>query len=396
MPSATSLRYEWITDASGFLAVRDQWNLLGSSAIETIFLTHAWLQSWLEQMAPDAQLHVLTAWDAERLVAALPLVGRPEVSGGRRWSIMGTGTLTPNHLDLIAEPEFAEEALREFVRMLLQESDHWDAVEFDKMPRDTATAAALQSAFGDAGFATHSEVSAIAPYCELPSTYAEYLASRKKRVRKKMRHTVREFGEKPNATLKVAETEAEALEGLAELIRLHQSRWTGKGYPGAFADRRVVRFHESIVRAAFAEGWLRMYTLHDGDEPVAVSYDFRVHGVVQAYLSSFDERWWGWSPGVLVRAYIVEHSIEEGAKRFDFLEGTESYKADWCNCVRENLRVSVFSHTLSGRLAHVRLASRTTSIRLARRWVPQGLRDRAVKALAARGTKQLPSDDTDL
>ena len=75
MEPATNLRFEWVTEPQRFLALRDEWNLLGSSAVKTVFLTHAWLATWLQELAPDAELHVLTAWEEDRLVAAFPLFG---------------------------------------------------------------------------------------------------------------------------------------------------------------------------------------------------------------------------------------------------------------------------------------------------------------------------------
>jgi CelD/BcsL family acetyltransferase involved in cellulose biosynthesis len=389
MPSETALRFEWITDADHFLQLRDQWNSLGSSAIETVFLTHAWLASWLQELAPSAQLHVLTAWDGDQLVAALPLFGDPKENRGRRWAFMGVGTLTPNHLDIIAKPGCLPQARTRFAEMLTERQAEWDVLEFGKLPADTATAEALSAHFAGAGFATASSISAACPYCDLPASFDEYLSGLGKRLRKKIRQTRRWPAEQPDSRkLVIPDNEPESLAALEHLVRFHQARWEGKGYPGAFADPRVVRFHERVVRAAHAAGCLRMYVLTDGDDTIAVSYDFHVGSTVQAYLSSFDERWADASPGVLLRSYVIEHSILEGAGRFDFLQGEEYYKSAWCPNRRQNLCLSVFNLTLAGRVAHARLIAGETTVRLARRAVPQSLRDNVVRLLAHRKATQ--------
>jgi CelD/BcsL family acetyltransferase involved in cellulose biosynthesis len=389
MPSETALRFEWITDADHFLQLRDEWNSLGSSAIETVFLTHAWLASWLLELAPEAQLHVLTAWDGDRLVAALPLFGDPKQGRGRRWAFMGVGTLTPNHLDVIAKPSYLPQARARFAEMLVEKRAEWDVVEFGKLPADTPTAEELTVRFAGAGFATTESVAAACPYCELPASYEEYVATLKRRLRKKIRQTRRWVADEPDSRrLAVTSTESDSLAALASLIRIHQARWEGKGYPGAFADPRVVRFHERVVREAGAAGCLRMFVLSDGDDTIAVSYDFHVGSTVQAYLSSFDERWAEASPGVLLRSYVIEHSISEGANRFDFLEGEEDYKAAWCPSRRQNLRLAVFNRTLAGRMSHARLIAGEATIRFARRAVPQSLRDRVLRFLAHRRATQ--------
>jgi CelD/BcsL family acetyltransferase involved in cellulose biosynthesis len=389
MPSETTLRFEWVTDTGHFLRLRDQWNSLGSSAIETVFLTHGWLASWLQELAPSAQLHVLTAWEGDRLVAALPLFGDPKVGRGRRWAFMGVGTLTPNHLDVIAEPGYLPQARTRFAEMLAEKRADWDILEFGKLPADTATAEAFTVRFAESGFATANSVAAACPYCELPPSYDEYLSMLKRRLRKKIRQTRRWVAEQPDSRrAALTDTETDSLAALASLVRIHQARWKGRGYPGAFADPRVVRFHERVVREAHAAGCLRMYVLTEGDDTVAVSYDFHVGSTVQAYLSSFDERWADASPGVLLRSYVIEHSITQSATRFDFLEGEEDYKAAWCPSRRQNLRLSVFNRTLAGRVAHARLIVGEATVRLARFAVPQALRDRIVRRLARRKADQ--------
>ena len=385
VPPANAIRFEWVTGHQEFLALKAQWELLGSSAVQTVFLTYDWLAAWLENLAGDAELHVMTAWEGERLVAALPLFGSATAGRGRRWAIMGTGTLTPNHLDIIADPESLESARDGFVKMLLDAASDWDVLELDKLPADSDTAETLTAAFEEAGFVTMRAVTATCPYCDLPATGEEYYLSRKKQIRKTIRQVRRWYEERPEErVLSLAKTEEEALEAFGQLVRMHQSRWKGKGYPGAFADPRVVRFHEQVVRAASRRGYLRIYTLTDGGEMAAVSYNYRVGPTVQGYLSSFDFRWAETSPGVLLRIYVMEESIAEGARRFDFLEGTESYKAAWCTGGRENLRLLVFNRTLAGSAARLKHAADETTVLVARKLVPPDLRERTVKALARR------------
>jgi CelD/BcsL family acetyltransferase involved in cellulose biosynthesis len=395
MEPATKLRFEWVTEPQRFLALRDEWNLLGSSAIKTVFLTHAWLSTWLRELAPEAELHVLTAWQEDRLVAALPLFGTAEEGRGRRWAIMGTGTLTPNHLDIIAAPGVLEHAREGFFGLLLEESANWDMLEFDKLPADSDTPAVIESLFAQAGLATSCSVSAVCPYCDLPPTYEEYVASRKKHIRKEIRQAHRWIAEDPGARkLALVDTESAALEAQRSLQRFHQARWQARGYPGAFADPRVVRFHEVIVRASFEAGELRIYALTDGDETVAVSYNFLIGHTMQGYLSSFDERWAASSPGVLLRTYVMEQSIAEGAARFDFLEGAEHYKAAWCTSERENLRLRVFNRTAAGNLLRSRLAMNSAAVSVARKLISPELREKTVKSLARRGANRRPPADS--
>jgi len=395
MQAASNLRFEWITDAPRFAQLRDAWDALGVAAVHTVFLTFDWLSIWLEELAPNFELHVLTAWDGDRLVAALPLCADPTQDRGRRWTIMGVGTLTPNHLDIIAEPDMADAVRAQFAAMLLEVRADWDVLELDKIPADSNTVEALKVAFGKAGLSTSCSVSAVCPYADLPSTAEEYAAGRKKSIRKQIRGAVRWLEEKPGTReLTLADSVDAALGAQANLVRFHQARWKGKGYPGAFADPRVVGFHERMIAAAQEAGYLRMYSLVDENDVIAVSYNYRVGPTVQGYLSSFDERWSEASPGLTIRIGVINESIHDGAAQFDFLEGTESYKASWCTGQRENLRLTVFNRTFAGKAAQVRLAASEATVHVARAVLPEGVRERVVKAIA-RQQAEGQTDSTD-
>jgi len=383
MVSPDALRYEWITDSERFFALREPWDALGATAIETVFLTHAWLRCWLQELAPDAQLHLLTAWDGQQLVGALPLCGRPDDGRGRRWGFMGSGTLTPNHLDVIALPAVRAQVTEQFLRMLAEVRSQYDVLEFDKLPEDTETAGLVESAFADHALAVARETAAICPYSDLPSSMEAYMATRSHRVRRRVKQKYRRLGECCGPiTFTLAQTPDEALEALSELIRLHQARWEARGYPGAFADPAVVRFHEALVVAALHDGYARLHTLRERTRTVAVAYDFRVGHSMQAYLDSFDPDFYELSPGVLIRYCVIENAIESGATRFDYLEGDEPHKADWCDERREDLRVTVFSRTPAGALARARSLAQTAAIDAARKWVPAETRAEVLKRLA--------------
>jgi CelD/BcsL family acetyltransferase involved in cellulose biosynthesis len=47
------------------------------------------------------------------------------------------------------------------------------------------------------------------------------------------------------------------------------------------------------------------------------------------YLSGLDPSAEFCSPGVLILHHAIEQAIREGAREFDMLRGTESYKYDW-------------------------------------------------------------------
>ena len=271
----------------------------------------------------------------------------------------------------------------------MDRSADWDILEFDKLPVEGGTPAALEAAFAAVGIATSCSESAVCYVCALPPTYEEYLAGRSKNTRKKIGETRRWLKRHPTFKLVRAETEEQALTAFEALERFHQERWKAKGYPGAFADPRVARFHKAAARSALRNGQLRMYTLSDGDDVLAVSYNFRVGPAAEGYLTSFDQRYAQGSPGVLLRAFTIEQSISEGATLFDWLEGAESYKAAWCSDARRDVVLRAYKPSWAGWSAHLKHAVNHGAVRLARRFMPAGAREAVNKMLArSRASRQ--------
>lgn len=379
------LTLDSVDTPGGFDSIREEWNELATSA-DTVFLTHAWLSNWLRFLGQRHEPRVLTARDGQgRLVAALPLALSTAAAGVRTLRFMGSGTLTPNHLDLLALPGYRDEALAAFGEHLLKSRSSWDVLDLDKLPEDASTAEQLRALFASAGMPTSLEVSAICPYAELPESYDEYFAGLSKSARRHTRERIRCIGrEHPEAHFGMVTTEEELERALDALVRLHQQRWEGRGYAGSFSDPRIVEFHRATTREAFEQGFLRFYTLTEGDDVAAAVLCYRMNGSVQAYSCAFEPEWGTYRPGMVLGAYAIEQSIAEGATRYDHLEGDEAHKQTWAGHMRRNVRLHAFGRGARGRLAHAAVRAKAAAIDIGRRVLPASAREEALKRLSRR------------
>lgn len=121
---------------------------------------------------------------------------------------------------------------------------------------------------------------------------------------------------------------AEANGFFSELIRLHQTYWTGRGKPGAFANPAVLRFHRALIERAFPSGGVELLRVAAGSRPVGYLYNFRQRGRVYAYQSGFDYALPHphCKPGLTCHHLAIERHLAEGAAVYDFLGGAHRYK----------------------------------------------------------------------
>lgn len=373
--NTTGLEIEQIKTLERFNDLETEWNSLAKDQVNTIFLTHAWLSQWWQVFGSDYRLFTLVARKDGALVGVLPLMLSNRPGSFRRLSFMGTGDVTPNHLDAIILPELRAEVTSEFTALLRKMQSEWDILDLDKMPKDSFTVELLMASLRSQGLTPQIEVTARCPYAALPDSFEEFLQSRGLSTRDKYRRAVRVLKrDYPDVRYKRVQTPEELASVMDCLIRLHQRRWTQKGYPGSFADERMARFHHKMALHALQDGSLRMFYLQIAADIVVVRYCYRVADCMQFYLTSFDERLSKYGLGFIIFGYAIEQSIMEGSRRLDFLEGEEEHKARWTTGSLENVRVRVFNPSWQGKLAQARARLTTKIIDLGIRYVPVRIR----------------------
>jgi CelD/BcsL family acetyltransferase involved in cellulose biosynthesis len=175
-------------------------------------------------------------------------------------------------------------------------------------------------------------------YLDLPRSWEAYLSS----LSSHGRHAIRRKERKLSREHAVALTDygpRRLEEGLHHLQRLHALRWGGGG---AFGDRFMERLHRRFAAALADGGQLWLVTLDLDGVPAAAWYGFSRGDTVYHYQSGRDPRWERDRVGTVLVALMIRRAIERGYRRFDFLRGEETYKAEWTRTARRCYEVVVF------------------------------------------------------
>jgi CelD/BcsL family acetyltransferase involved in cellulose biosynthesis len=372
---SVAIQLKKISNIEEFAGLKAIWDAIGASEIHTVFLTHDWLIEWWRFLGSGFRLWTLVAYDGNQVVGIMPLMWRSGRDGFRRLTFMGTGEVTPNHLDLIALPGRRGEVLEALCMHLAESAGEWDVLELDKLPIDSPTLEELRTGLEDQGLTVSIEKIADCPFAELPQDFASYIqgrsASTRTHYRRQLRRLICDY---PDTRFGLVESADELKESMRTLVRLHQARWIRKGYGGAFANPRVLAFHYAVSERARQSGILRFHYLKVGDVLVAATYGFRVGDCEQGYITSFDGTFYNYGPGILNRGHAIEQLIAQGGHRWDFLEGAEEYKSHWSTGNRVQMRFRVFAPHLRGRAAEAVTKMAEVLLRLSVRIVPIAIR----------------------
>ena len=373
-----------VSTVENFREIESDWNdLLSLNHTDNIFLTHDWLLDWWIIFGQENDLWILVWFDNTKLIGIAPLYRYKSEEGVWTISFLGSGLLHPNHLDFICKSIDRENFVASVCEYLWYRRNEWDILDLAGLIGNSLTLKYLTNKFDKHGMRWLLRPHVICPYAELPETYDNYLETRDNAAVGQLKSKRRRLMKKhPEASFGQVKNQVEAASVFNNLVRLHQLRWQELGFPGSYADERVIRFHHKVIQNAFKNGSLRLYYIRIEKENVAVYYCYRIGSRVMFYSTGFDKRWQKFSVGTQLLVYAIEQSILEGAIEFDFLQGNASYKSVWATHKRENLQLLVASPHIRGSYWWVKFRMNELLRNVAKRIIPTPLKEFIKKIVA--------------
>lgn len=165
----------------------------------------------------------------------------------------------------------------------------------------------------------------VLPFVELgPGGWDGYLAGRSRNFRSQLGRRRRKLEEGPGLEFRLAD--ASSLDEDWETFRrLHEARWEARGESGVLAGEGG-EVHRAFAELALERGWLRLWVMSVGGDPVGAWYGWRLGERYGYQLSGFDPAMSKAGIGVVLLAHTIEQAAAEGARIYDLLWGDEPYK----------------------------------------------------------------------
>ena len=358
-------RFEFrvIDENASLNGIRNEWDvLLAESVSNRLFLSWEWMSVWWRHFRNNRQLHVIEVRDRGDLAAILPLC---VVSG--RMEFLGTGSVGADYLDLIVRND-RDSSINTAIARYLEQTGL--VLRFRQLP-DDSTIHRVAAGLEKHGSRVVERKSGVCPFLQLNGfSWETFVSSLGKSHRENVRRRLRKLEER-GATFELAESETDRRRNLGILLDLHNKCWKDRGGSDGLHTAELVSFHEDFSRLAFERGWLRLFVLRVGGDPVAAVYGFLVNGTFYFYQSGFEPSCGNWSVGLVALAMSIRHAIGEKAAEFDLLHGNEEYKFRWAKAVRELSCLEIYPHSFSGSFALRATQAVRATRRMARYVIPK-------------------------
>jgi CelD/BcsL family acetyltransferase involved in cellulose biosynthesis len=329
-PHAGSLELACIEDTAGFRALQQDWQALQRTCPEvTPFNSWEWAFSWWQAYRHGKQLRLLTWRRDGALVAVAPLYLSSEKLGiGVQTGvlrILGDAS-DSDYLGFLIRTDVLPAVMQQLGGWLASDQG-WQALVLRELPERSVLPPALRGIAELHGFRLRTEYGRCG-VLDLPRTFEDFLRSRQPRFRTKLRSLLRKL-DGSGLTFEAHCAPASLRQRLRSLFALHQSRWAHAGAPGVFGQAAKRVFYAHFVPRFARSGWLRLFSLRDGDTYLAHQLCFGTRGITYLLQEGFDVSNPSASYGQMLRAAVMRHLIEHGESQYDFLGGFSGHKEEW-------------------------------------------------------------------
>jgi CelD/BcsL family acetyltransferase involved in cellulose biosynthesis len=302
----------------------DVWReVLDADPNRHIFATPEWNRRWWEQFGERQSAVALSFADPDPVgLAALSV---DDTSEGRRIRFMGGDDLTDYQGPLITGERHRRGVAEAILYYLRDELDDWDYFEAKCLPVPFGFSEWLVEAADRLGMDFELELHELTAVLALPDSKEAYLGGLPKKKRHELERKTRRFErEAPGARVRTATSESLEAD-LDSFVDLHR---TSEGAKGEFFLPKRVEFFKQVARTFQPLGMLALDSLEMDGRVIASTFSLRYDGVLYLYNSAYDQNLRAISPGLMLVWKLIQRSIEERLRRFDFLRGRERYKYD--------------------------------------------------------------------
>jgi len=174
---------------------------------------------------------------------------------------------------------------------------------------------------------------------ELPAAWPTYVARLSKKMRGSISHQVRTMQAHYQLVARRCLSREEALTWLGKLESWQHVRWTKRKIHPKLAAEVRRRFYQNLVTVFWHRGWLDFWGLFADGEVVALELGCRLGDQRTGLNPAFDPAMARFSPGLVLRAMMLQELIHEGVARYDFGAGDETYKIRWSNTLKHFVHV---------------------------------------------------------
>jgi len=356
-PPETALRLETLHTLAALHELRAEWEGLEERAGPgaTIYQTWAWVVTWYEHFANDKSLEVVVVRDREgRLVGVVPWSRSHALGALRLAHALGRGNDLTEYVDVLLDPDYAEEAVRAVFENWHRRRGEWELLSLPCLPADGALGSSARRLARDRSYWVladrHTRVT-----LPLPGSWNAYRAGLGRNMKKHLRKFANRLKRRGvEARLHMLTDPSELDAAIETFLSLHRQRAEsdlGSEHRLKFVTSAHRGFIRAVAHRLMDRGRLWLCSLDVSGQPVAMQMCFSLGNRLYAYHSGYDPKWAWHAVMTLLFRGCVERAIALGFEEFDLGLGNDQEKLRWGGRPRQVLNLRFASTRPASRAA---------------------------------------------
>ena len=358
----------WLKD-SEWETLSDIWNqVLKKSESNNIFLTWEWISTWWRHFGEGRKPLILLLKKEGNIIGIAPLMyTRQRIKFLNLGIIEFIGTGLSDYGDFILTKE-KEECMNLIFDFLEREPIKWDMMDLRHIPEDSITAGLLHKLAEERSYKIiRKETSCM--YIPLSQTWEEYFGKLSSNRRYDLRRSLRRCNKNHSMYVKHIENIKDFEDSIDDFFNLY-TKWLMERYKISSIFNiplyKVKQFLIDLAQILFktqadGENLIDLSFLMIDQKPASSCYSFIYNKVFFAYMMPWDSLYSKYNIGNLHLMFLLEYSMKQGLKKFDFLRGNEPYKNRWNAFMKKNSKITFFRISLKGKLLHLLIRAREES-----------------------------------
>lgn len=319
-----SLDAELVVDPDRLAELAPAWDALAVACARPLS-SPAWMLAWWRHLpAPGARLSAVAVHDGDELVALAPFVAEPKGRGRTDLRMLGGAMPRTGPVALPGREWEAAEAVAGALAAARPRADvialesgpiasHWPTALADRWPGPVRPPLRRY-------YVQDSHVVSLAD-----GSYDAWLAAKGSHFRKRMRKVRRDV-EAAGGTTRVSTAETLS-DDIAAFMRLHASRWDGRGESAIVAiERQLTAVYHDVAREHLADSRFRLYLVELDGMPVAAELLAAAGGEVASINGGWDEAHARIGVSNACMLHAIEDAFARGDRRLDWGPGDQLFK----------------------------------------------------------------------
>jgi len=154
----------------------------------------------------------------------------------------------------------------------------------------------------------------------------DWMNSRSKNFRRSLKRRKKRLENAGQVQIDITQGGNSLVNTIASLVEQKQEWCRKRGMKGIFRHEKIHDYFLNLAEIMERQGRLFLMTVSCNGTPISHKMGFIHRSVMYNYVTTYDEDWARFSPGLLCMAESIKWSIRAGVTKYDFMRGDEIYK----------------------------------------------------------------------